>query len=310
MLAIAATVGGTFLLVAARYAAVKLAMKGGTSAFRAGRRAVRNKAAAGGEAVAVPSLMMGLENNKIVEVSEALTKVPMEQGLETLMQMDEWSNKEKAAVVNHFVDQALMSKGFLDPDQKDFVRTKKMARAIGHLIVGDEASADSIAQNLGIQTDDLKASLRAVKKANPEGAIWAIGAQTFDAFRRVTIQKNLLDAGARPVFSQDGSQPETESKKRLSDFNLDNVSDKNVTAIFDTAVSNMGLIKSAVFHTRSLFARASGKMEQVQRRILDKMETGRKFAALQDAAFRGKLSARMGDDFGAGRNAEAEIVPA
>ena len=288
---------GAALMTAGRWALMRAA----PSALRAGTSLFSKKLTVGSAAAlaTAPTLVSMLDNSTGNALSESLLNTPVAPAIEKLLEVNEFSNNQKASVVTNLIDNGLENRGHLNESDPDYERSKRMTEALGHLIVGDTVGSASIASDLGIQQSDLIESYNQAKAANPDGTIEDIGTASFVNLREEMRQGDLqkeASVAAPAVKENNGSQRTGLSGK---DFSLDGMSNEGISAVFEAATDKagfMGFVYKAISSIAGMFGdSAQAGAQKIMLGMVD-MET--KTAALQKASENGMLESRLGDRFG------------
>lgn len=257
---------------------------------------------------AAPTLLSKIDNETDNALSEALLESSIGPALQTLLEVNEWSNGEKASVVTNLIDNQLEERNHLSPDDEDYARSKRMTEALGHIIIGDQIGAANIAAELGVQTSDIVESYNKARAQNPEGSLQDVGAMSFVYLREKVRQNDLQadqtapdniapDATAGTVPYPNSSPNSSPNRER---FSLDNLSNDGISAAFDVAAEMKGGFEGFVMKTVSFLSGIFGSNAKafMQKTMLNMVDTETRLASLQQAARNGNLVSRMGDRFG------------
>ncbi len=251
---------------------------------------------------AAPTALSFLDNKTGNAISEALIKSPVGQGLEKLLSMNEWSQDQKASVVSNLVIDQLEARGSVSSNDADYERTKKIADAFGHIAIGDQIGAATIATNLGINTSDLVASYNEAKDQNPNASMADIGVLSFNNLRN-KIRQQELDASTQNLqqTQQIEQKQRTVAPSPSGSAGISALSGKQLSSAFDTAADNAGFM-GMVLKGVSLLAGIFGESVQAgfQKWALSNMETTARHATLETASKAGNTFSKFGDAFGIG----------
>tara|TARA_B100001989_G_scaffold251270_2_gene230112 strand:+ start:393 stop:1337 length:945 start_codon:yes stop_codon:yes gene_type:complete len=279
------------------------------SVLNAGRSLLSKKLTVGSTlaltAATSPTLWSALDNSTGNALSETLLKTPVGPAVEKLLEVDEWSKDQKATVVSNLIDSHLESKGHLDPNADNYERSKRMTEALGHIIVGDEIGAASIASDLGIQTSDIVESYNRAKTANPDATIQEVGKASFLNLREKLDHQQELQASRELATTPETTQSiPSISPSRQNNFNLDSLSDDKISDIFNAAMDKEGFMgfvnKGISFFAGFIGLKRTFEASVVSKILLNPEQTEAKVAALQKAQQNGMVVSRMGNRFGLG----------